>query len=288
MTAFARVSRSAREGNWVVEIRSVNHRFVDLSIKLPPDFYPFEDRIRELVQSRIARGKITLGISQDLEEEALAALTLDEVIARKYLSAIEKLQRKFRLSGKVAVGDVVQLPGLFAVKKTKELAQRRWPSLQKAIAMALRKLIVAKETEGRQMMKDIARRLAAITGAVQKINEEARNRSKACFEKMRRNVHQLMGEEVKDEERLLREVALLAEKSDITEEIVRMKSHLKLFRGRLKSKTEIGRELDFLCQEMHREVNTMASKAQLFEVSRHVVFVKGELEKIREQIQNVE
>jgi len=161
-------------------------------------------------------------------------------------------------------------------------------ALKKILKQTLAQAIKAKELEGRKLAVDMEKRLIAICRAIEKIEQHARGQSQHVFQKLSERVDLLLAEKEKDMDRMRREVAFLADRSDITEEIVRMKSHLDLFRSRLKNSTEIGRELDFLCQEMNREVNTMGSKAQLFEIATEVVFVKGEIEKIREQIQNIE
>ncbi len=288
MTAFARASASSREGGWVVEIRSVNHRYFEFSFKLPPSLFPLESRIRDFVQKDIRRGKITLAISQDGEEETAKPVTIDESVVKMYLQSIHKLKKKFRLQGDLSVRDLLGLPRIFTVEKSEENPEKSWRLVQKTLRRTLALAIKAKEGEGAKLAEDVLARLGKIKKTVQKIESLASGMAEKYFKKLSERVDQLLAEKEKDPERIHREVAFLAERTDITEEIVRMKSHLEQFERRLKSETEVGRELDFMCQEMNREVNTMGSKAQLFEISTEVVFMKGELEKIREQIQNIE
>ena len=288
MTAFARVSTPPRHGNWVVEIRSVNHRYFEFSVKLSPALFPLEGRIRDLIQAHIARGKVTAAISQENGKEGVQELSLDEKAVKVYQKAIQKLSRRFKLRQEVSVGDLLSLPQLFTIKKSEQDAEKTWPFLKRVLTKTIRSAVRSKETEGRKLAADIAGRLQKIGQVLRKIEGHAAGSTKRYYEKLVERIDQLFAEKEKDLDRFHREAAFLAERTDITEEIVRMKSHLQLFGNRLKSGTEVGRELDFLCQEMNREVNTMGSKAQFFEISTSVVFIKGELEKIREQLQNIE
>lgn len=288
MTAFARVSAPAPLGKWIVEIRSVNHRYFEFSLKVPPSLYSLEGRVRERVQAQLRRGKVSLSIIQDNGQEAVKGLSLDETAVRSYLAAVEKLKKRFRLQGQISISDLIQVPGLFSFSKPEEDPEKNWLPLQRALKKVLAEAVKAKQREGGKLARDISSRVRKISQAVARIELLAAETPKRLFEKLKGRVEELLAEKEKDLDRVTREVAFLAERSDITEEIVRMKSHLELFEKRLKSETEVGRELDFLCQEMNREINTLGSKAQLFEISTEVVFVKGELEKIREQIQNIE
>ena len=288
MTAFARISAPSRQGQWVAEIRSVNHRYFEFSLRLPPALYSLESRVRELVQRQIPRGKVTVAITQNGSEDPVQELALDEDVVKFYVSAMSRLKRRFKLGGEVAVGDLMVLPRIFAVKKSDEDPEQSWSSLLKILKRALAQAVKAKEVEGSKLAADIRGRLHNVARAIGKIEMHASGNAERYFKKLKERMNQLLSEKEKDPERIYREAAFIAERSDISEEIVRMKSHLDLFEKRLKANSEVGRELDFLCQEMNREVNTMGSKAQLFEVSTETVFVKGELEKIREQVQNIE
>ena len=292
MTSFARVTTpAAKNGGWIMEVRSINHRFFDFSLKLPPDLFVLENRIRELVHAKMHRGKVTVSISQDSGEDALDVLTLDLAVAKRYQKAMDKLKRQFKVAGDVSLGDLMRLPQLLTTQKTKKSAEKLWPTLRTALKQVLERALKAKSLEGRKIEKDVRGRLIQISKAVQRIDKDAVDRSQDYFDRIKTRIEKLLAEEVRDNDRLWREAALLAEKSDITEEIVRLKSHLSLFEDRVtdrKANKEVGRELDFICQEMHREINTLGSKAQFFDIAREVVSVKGEIEKIREQIQNVE
>ncbi len=293
MTAFARVATPAtKTGGWIIEIRSINHRFFDFSLKLPPDYYALEGKIRELIHSKISRGKVTVSITQGAGEDSETDhLTLDLAVAKRYQQAAERIKRQLRIRDDIDLGDFLRLPQILTVKKEKKSPQKVWPALQRALHIALSHTLKAKTVEGKKIEKDILNRLAKIQAGLGKIEADAKGRSEEYFKRIQTRLESLIAEGSRDDDRLWREAAILAEKSDITEEIVRLKSHLSLFEERVRSRKiqqEVGRELDFICQEMHREINTIGNKAQLFDISREVVFIKGEIEKIREQIQNVE
>lgn len=273
---------------WLVEVRSLNHRYFDFSLRVPSDFVEFETRIRDLVRSRVSRGKISLSATRSAEEGE-GRLDLDEEVVQQYLKGARRLKRQYGLQGDVTVEALLKLPRIFTSRRVKqESAEVRWKALQPVLLKALDQTIRSKQLEGKKIAKDMRMRLGLIANAVKKIEKMAKDRSQKYFLQLKARVEELIGRKEFEEERLMREVAILAEKSDVTEEIVRLKSHLSLFDTRLRSNEEVGRELDFLCQEMNREINTIGSKAQLFEIAREVVFVKGEIEKIREQVQNVE
>jgi uncharacterized protein (TIGR00255 family) len=288
MTAFARAAAPVREGGWGVEIRSLNHRYFEFSVKLPPALNALENRIREQVQVSMRRGKITVAISQEGAGDPKNYLSIDEEAVKFYLTSLTKLKKKFKLQGELSVADVLKFPGLFSGENDTIDPDKIWPDLKKTLTKALDYALKAKQLEGQKLAKDIDARLAAVTKSVAAVEKHAAGQSGRVFNKLMERLQGLTSENNLDPDRMEREAAFLAERCDITEEIVRMKSHLDLFKKRLRGDGEVGRELDFLCQEMNREVNTMTSKAQHFDISTEVVFMKGELEKIREQIQNIE
>lgn len=288
MTSFARAVGSAREGHWAVEIRSVNHRHFEFSVKLPPAVAALETQVRDLVKVDLKRGKIMVSISRDGESAKGRRLAFDEEAVSFYISGLQKLKKRYKLSGEVSVSDVLKFPGAFMNEETQEDPEKEWAPIKKVLSKAVSEACKSREREGNKLAQDILARLDMIDQTVKKIEKLSKAEPERIRKKLQDRVAQLLEERAKDSDRLEREVAFLAERSDITEEVVRMRSHLGLFGSRLKGDGEVGRELDFLCQEMNREVNTMGSKSQLFEISTEVVFVKGELEKIREQIQNIE
>ena len=285
MTGFARVTGPSK-GGWSVEIRSLNHRYFEFSLKVPSSLYGLEDRIREFCQGQIRRGKVTLSISETnpLPFEEVA---LDEKVLRFYVDALKRIQRRFRLKEELSVSDLLALPRIFSVEKKAGSPEKLWPSVKHLLEKAVKGLVKAKEQEGRTLAKDLLHRVRKIEESASEIEERIQSLPRAHFEKLRDRIQELFKEAVKDE-RLWQEAVLIAERSDVTEERVRLKSHLELFKRKITMGDEVGRELDFILQEMNREVNTLGAKAQDVGVSREVVFIKAELEKIREQVQNIE
>ncbi|MFA5159811.1 MAG: YicC/YloC family endoribonuclease [Candidatus Omnitrophota bacterium] len=288
MTAFARVSFVVGSRRWVVEIKSLNQRYFELSMRLPPVMFPLEPQARQLVQSVMRRGKITLSISEEGRNGESLAYELDQNQVRVYLASAKKIKSKFKMEGKLTVEGIMRLPGVMKEKVAEGPQIWNWAKLNGLLKKALDKAVRHKEEEGKKLDKDFRQRLDHIAKTTHKIEMLVQGNQKIYFEKLKNRLKDLLGNEKLDTERLYREIAFLAERSDITEETVRMKSHLELFTKWLERQGEIGRELDFLCQEMNREANTISSKAQLFEVSQEAIAIKSEIEKIREQVQNVE
>jgi len=288
MTAFARAESKGREEPWSVEIRSLNHRYFEFSLKTPPFLYAMEERIRAMVQGKLKRGKISVTVSQNNPEGRAEALSLDREAVRFYIAAMNRLKKEFKLSGDLSVKDLLGLPKIFSVEKFAKDPDREWGTLSRILNQALERAIRAKEREGKKLRKDMEARLSLISQAVKRVEKLTARSMTRYRDRLTERLEQLIADKGMDQNRLSLEVAYLAERSDITEEIVRLKSHLGLFRTRMSQSAEIGRELDFLCQEINREVNTLGSKSQLFEISTEVVLMKRELEKIREQVQNIE
>jgi len=287
MTGFARAASRTGKGDWVVEIRSLNHRYFEFSLKASPSLYSLEDRIRDLCQRRIHRGKVMVNVNErngsDLEE-----VTLDEKVLRFYLTAIRKVQRRFRLKEPLSIGDLLGLPRIFSVEKRPERPEKLWATLRPCLERTLERLERSRLREGKALSKDLTARIKRIGNAVLRIEERTKHLPKEYYEKLRGRIQDLFDKNLAASERVWQEAALLAEKSDITEELVRMKSHLRLFQEKMAAKGEVGKELDFILQEMNREVNTLSAKGQDVGISREGILIKAELEKIREQIQNIE
>ena len=288
MTSFARVSLAAGGKKWVVEVRSLNQRYFELSLRVPPQMFLFETQVRQLVQSVMRRGKVSLSIGEEGRDNGSTTYELDEEQVRAYLVSSKKVRKKFSLQGDLSLEAVMRLPGVVKEKARNDVHAWTWPKLSAMLKQALDKAVTHKEDEGKELEKDFRLRLEHIKSTARQVETLVHGNKAAYFEKLKSRLRELLGDEKIEEDRLYREVAFLAERSDITEEIVRMNSHLDLFGKWLSKQGEVGRELDFLCQEMNREANTMASKAQLFEVSKETIAIKSEIEKIREQVQNVE
>ena len=287
MTGFARVVSRQKKGEWSVEIRSLNHRYLELGLKTPPSLYGVEDRIRELCQGKIKRGKVTVNISE-AESGRFEEVFLDEKVIRFYLAAIRKIQRRFQLKGEITLNHLLALPQIFSVEKKAAAPNQLWVSLRPVLEKALERLLASRIREGKGLCQELLGRLDHIEKELSLIGERVKKLPEEYYQKLRGRIQHLLGEELAQDQRVWQEAALLAEKADVTEESVRLKSHLCLFREKILKESEVGKELDFLLQEMHREVNTLGVKGQDFGVSKGVVSIKVELEKIREQVQNIE
>ena len=286
MTGYGRASVSRRPFRLTVEIRSVNHRYFDYSAYLPPAFSSLDADIRKLVQDQLIRGRITVHASFSNESSLDEKLVLDERKLDFYVKTLRHIGRRYHLNGGVSLNSILTLPNLFKVEK-KEIDGQYQKLLRATVSEALKKMILARQREGRSLAQDIVKRVKKITDVVTAVDRKAKLAPRDYKARLQKRL-QTMADGVKaDPERLAREVAMYAERADVTEEIVRAKHHLQSLVKCLHSSGERGKELDFILQELNREANTIASKAQDFDIAQHVVSVKSELEKIREQIQNV-
>lgn len=288
MTGFGKREGSARGTTLMVEIRSVNHRYREVAIRLPKGFGHLEDEIRNLVGQRCSRGRIDVNLSIGGGKEGITKLIWDRQLAKQYYEALREIQREFKLSGKVDLAQLAGYRDIFTFGEMPGQEDRILKELKRLTSEALRDLETMRRREGKSLQADILKRLQHVGkilhGVEQRrpmVMQEYRNRLKMRVEQL------LEGGEV-DQGRLAQELALQAERCDITEELTRLNSHLQQFHSMMKETEPVGRKLDFLLQEMSREVNTIGAKANDAAISTSVVQVKSELEKIREQVQNIE
>ena len=290
MTAFGRATGKAPGRDIIVEIKSVNNRFFDCQVKLPRLFAFLEDNVKKQIAARgIARGKVDVYITIDVTDTAGVEVDIDRTYAKSYIDALKKLSAEFDLPCDITTMRVAQNRDIFAVKKAEEDAEAEWQALLPVLNAALDAFIAARESEGENMRRDIAEKKANVKALAEKIAPLSERDKAEQYEKMKERIRDLVGESVQiDEAKLITECAVYADKIAVDEEIVRLASHFEAFDAILTSKEPVGRKLDFLMQEMNRETNTIGSKACDVEIARIVVEMKSELEKIREQIQNIE
>ena len=280
----------ARDGSkFTVELNSVNRKQADIAVNLPKELTELEPRIRDEINAVLARGKINVVVAYHRSgAKAAEQVTLDEGLARAYLSAIRKLQRQTKLAGEVTLETVLRAPGVLKLAETTVNVETVWPQAQTALRRALAGLVRMREKEGKHLAADLAARLETLVAGVAEIRRAAPEAVKRYREQLRARVAEAGLAVPLDDERLVKEVVFFADRCDISEELTRLESHFQQFRDCLASREPVGRTLDFLSQEMNREINTIGSKANAAEISRVVVVLKAELEKIREQIQNIE
>lgn len=289
MTGYGRGEVSDGSQRVVVELRSVNHRYTDIFIKLPKSLAALEDRLRQKVGDRVFRGRVEIFVTWEEYGEKERSVKVNLPLAAAYWQALRELQQRLGLAESPRLENLLALPELFAQQEEEVDLEAAWSLLAQAGNKALDELIAMRGTEGGKLVEDIIHRIGRIEHFIERIEGRAPEILNDYRRRLRERITELLGGEAPvDEGRLELEVALFADRSNATEEVVRLESHLRQMRDVLRDEAVVGRKLDFLLQEMNREINTIGSKANDAETARLVVEVKSELEKIREQMQNVE
>jgi len=289
MTGYGRAEGRVRQRLLAVELRSVNHRYCDVLVKLPRLLAPSEDWVKKKIQSAFARGRIEVAVSLEGTAERGQRIRLDRPAARQFYRVLNELRREFSLPGKVDLPDFIGVWDRITVAEDEQREAREvLPALERILARAMARLEKMRRTEGSALQRDLLARLGAIYDAVARIQAQEASVVEGYRKRLSDRVAALSGGAPLDPVRLSQEVALLADRADISEERVRLETHLDRLAELLRSKEPVGRTIDFLLQEVNREVNTIGSKANNARIALEVVGMKGELEKIREQIQNIE
>ena len=287
MTGFGQARGGEAPLVWNVEIRSWNHRFFECSARLPSLLNGLEDRVRDFVHSRVKRGKIAVSVSFR-NGSIKNKLSLDDAQIDFYLRAIKRIQKKYRLKDELSINALLSIPHIFTTNAKEELSESDWSKLSFVMGKALKRLIEAKVKEGFALSRDLKNRLRLIDRSLEQIGRIEKATPRKRLTRLKKRIQKLTENVVVDPKRLEQEIVLSVDRGDITEELVRAKHHIATFERSLSESGEIGKKLDFLAQELHREINTIGSKAQDSAVADEVVRIKSELEKIREQVQNVE
>ncbi|HNW60642.1 MAG TPA: YicC family protein [bacterium] len=288
MTGFGRATHRLGDIEVLAEIRSVNNRFLDFSLRIPRILADYESQIKELVGKSLSRGRINIAITVASENSNVQQLALNKPLAASYYRLVRELQQELGLSGEVQLNQLLSLPDIIVVDDRTHEAERYWECTRGALVKVLEGIQQMRRQEGEQLLKDFVQRIATLDDKITRVSELGAQRPAAEMEKLRQRIAQLVKESRPDEGRLESELALIADRLDITEECVRFHSHNKAFLNILETEAAPGRKLNFLLQEMHREVNTIGSKAASIDISHLVVEIKDEVEKLREQIQNIE
>ncbi len=289
MTGYGRAKQEQGGKNILVELKSVNNRYLDLTVKLPKLFGFLEEKIKSYIASRgISRGKVEIYVGIEILEEVGITVDLDRAYAKSYIDALKRLSEEFGLRDDISVMTVAANRDIFSVKKADEDMDREWNNLLPVLEEATDAFLASREREGIHLKNDILAKKAHIEELVKTIAPLSEADVKNQYVKLETRIRQLLGDVTVDEGRLITECALVADKIAIDEELVRLSSHFESFEQILASEGSIGRKLDFLLQEINRETNTIGSKASNLEIAKIVVEIKSELEKIREQIQNIE
>jgi len=290
MTGYGRGDCSQDGFKITVELSAVNRKQAEISVNLPRELEMLEGQMRDLINRYIARGRLTVRVTLHASaSNSSARMHLNIPLARAYARELGKLAKQLKLSGPVTLDHLARAPGVFQTDEQLAVEADFWPAVEKALGQSLRQVVRMREREGAHLAEDLAKRIALMRKATLRIRRHAPSVAERYRQQLITRIRgagiQAPGE---DDERLLKEVVYFADRSDISEELTRLESHYQQFGDGLKSKEPVGRLLDFLAQEMNREINTIGSKANDRLISREVVTLKAELEKFREQAQNVE
>ncbi|MDF1577160.1 MAG: YicC/YloC family endoribonuclease [Desulfurivibrionaceae bacterium] len=289
MTSFGRGQHTANFRTWTVEIRSVNHRFCDIKIRLPRKYGGLEERIKKEIAAAYGRGHVEVNIGYRGEEEGAVLLKADLTLARQYLNCLVQLNDELGLNSAPDLAMIADYKEVISAEDREENLDQTWSEgIKPALAAALDECLEMRRTEGANLKKDLLDRLAIITAAAGKIEKMVPRLIEEKKISLEARLQEIIGGQELDQGRLAQEVAIMVDKADVTEELVRLNSHIGQFEKFLALDESAGRRLDFLLQEFLREINTLASKITNAEIAYLAVEVKNELEKMREQVQNLE
>lgn len=288
MTGYGRGQVNGQGRSFLVEVRSVNNRYLDCNVRMPRVYACAEDGIVKQVKNTISRGKVDVFVTIENTAEEPVTVTLNEGVAAGYKLALDAMAERFGLKEDISVSLLSRFPDVFRVEKVPEDLEAMTAELHEAAAIALADFDAMRSREGEKLAEDLLGRLDLLEEYDRIVEERSPQRVAAYREKLTARIQEVLEDRQLDESRILTEAAIFADKVAVDEETVRLRSHISQFRDMIQGGSPIGRKLDFLVQEMNRETNTIGSKANDLEMSSIVVDMKAELEKIREQIQNVE
>ena len=288
MTGFGRRQAPWQDGSVTVEMRSVNHRFLEIACRLPRPLSHLEDSFKKAIQQRCSRGRIDITVSVQGGKGRVGSVNLDQPLAKQYHQALRTLKKSLKLSGSIDLALIAGLRDVVSISDQPAEDPKLAKIAQQLTTQALTDLDTMRTREGKALAEDMSARIQTLRGHKALVAARTPLLAQEAFARMKIRVEKLLGSETPDPPRLYQELAVYADRGDITEEIVRLDSHMIQFEQTLKRAESVGKTLDFLLQEIGREVNTIGSKANDAEIAGHVVQMKAELERIREQVQNVE
>ena len=288
MTGYGSAELERDGQRLTAEIRSVNHRYCEVSIRAPRLISMFEDQIRQLIQEKFSRGKITVGISWGGAGESGEVLSLNVPVVERYVSLLQQLRDRYRLSAELNVGTLATLPDVFTWEHTALSDEQTWALVKTLMERACENMNAMKAREGEALARDLGKRLEILRDELNRVVERAPFRPREAKERLMARLKVMLDDVEMDPARIAQELALMADRLDCTEECVRLSAHLDQFRTLMEGPELAGRKLNFLLQEMNREANTIGSKANDVEIAHAVVVMKDEVERLREQVQNVE
>jgi uncharacterized protein (TIGR00255 family) len=287
MTGYGKGRSSKEKTSAEVEVKSVNSRFFEVSLKLPSILFPYDYELREFIKTKVQRGKISVVIHFKKDGIENGFISVDMNKLSNHLRLIKKIKRASGIKEEIRLEHLLSNKEIFSTQDS-ELTRSEFELVKSALNKALDRLILMKKKEGAELSKDLNKRIDRINKKVSEIEKNFRMGINDYHDKLKKRIAELIGNAELNEDRMNLELALIADRAEITEECVRLKSHLKFFKESLKNEIEPGKKLNFLCQEMNREANTISSKSISTSVIHSSVLIKEEIEKIREQIQNIE
>ena len=288
MTGYGRAREASNEREIVVELRAVNHRYLDVNVKAPRGYGFLEEAIKKLAASKISRGKVDVYISvTDLAAQE-TTITLNHELAQSYFDALVELRDALHLHDDISVMSIAKMPDVLVSQRVEVDADALTASVSEVFNEAVKQFDEMRQIEGEKLADDIRNRMNTIKEVVEQVEIRSPERVTAYREKLEKRMNEILADSTVDEQRILTEAAIFADKTAVDEETVRLRSHLGQLDTMLKDSNPVGRKLDFLVQEMNREANTIGSKANDSILANYVIALKAEIEKIREQIQNIE
>lgn len=288
MTGFGRCEISNDDYKISVEMKSVNHRYLDLGIKMPKKFNAFEADIRNLLKTKVQRGKVDVYITCETFSDKAVKLNYNEALAREYMTIFQKMSEQFGIENDVNVSSLSRYPDVISSEQTEEDEEELWALLKQALEGALDKFVEQRIREGEHLREDIIRKLDSMLVWVGEVETRSPQIIAEYRAKLEEKVKDFLENASIDENRIAAEVAMFADKICVDEETVRLKAHINTMKKELSKGEAVGRKLDFIAQEMNREANTTLSKANDLSISDTAISLKTEIEKVREQIQNIE
>lgn len=288
MTGFGRYEDTIDGRDIIIEIKSVNHRYFEFSSRITRGYGFLDEKLKSYLQNRITRGKIDIYVSIETLEDTDAQISINHSIAAGYVNALHELAQRYNLQDDISVSTVARNADIFTIHKAPEDEEMIWNAVRQVTDKALDTLLAMRETEGKRLKEDVLQRAELILKIVDQIEERSPQTVEEYRRKLQQRLQEMLGDTNIDEQRILTEAAIFADKVAVAEETVRLRSHFEQLRSMLNSDEAVGRKLDFIVQEMNREANTIGSKCVDTQIAYMVVNIKAEIEKIREQIQNIE
>lgn len=288
MTGFGRAQKEIDGYVITVELKSVNHRYFEFSSRVPRQYGFLDEKLKSYINGKVSRGKIECYVTIEALNTDTADVVVNHTLATAYVNALKEIAETYELKDDFGASTISRFPEVLVVRKSDEDEEKLWGYVQEVCSEAIDKFVTMREVEGSKMKDDIYSRGQFILDCVSYIEERSPQTVKEYNDKLVERVHELLGDVSLDESRILQEVAIYADKVAVAEETVRLRSHIEQLNTFISSDEPVGRKMDFLVQEINRETNTIGSKANDVDIARKVVDIKAEVEKIREQIQNIE